>query len=649
MQNPDDSIEKALELDPVVDLNYEAPPEEVVRKGPLEKSIFVLGSDSFGDKNIAFNGIVPPSLTTVTDRNLRIQYSLYVHVQFSATNANRATQGKYPFCNAVAGSGVARKWPCVAGAVGAPVTPAYVTNGLCYDPMGNDDAVAAGNFVGESGVNGIGNTICLRAFPLQSCMSTCDIRVNGNSNSINMIDLISMQPYLLDDQEVEYFASEFPCQRDSSSLYSSSDGFDVRNPLSSAGANPATMTRASYNATLVYENVTAAGGLASVVYRVYRYDITESIIISPLVWGKCFGADGFANIQNLTLSFNIQDINRAFTIVPGVLTAPTVVTISTQGLPWGTVGSPDRWTGQAQNKCNILMNYYTQDPLISARMGTTLFYDYDYIQSDANGNAIPAVTNASPDGSWTGNALRVNTIPDKICVYIKPNKGQFNGTPTSATFPDTFLRIKKLNVGFNNAPSKLNTYTEADLYRMSVKNGLRMSWHEWRYSIGSLVIIDVVNDLGLGSEESSGQNKINSLKIDGEYSASPLAYAGNTAGFTVEVMTVVITQGKMTVSPQSAQFTVGGITTSDVLALTTTQSNVVASGLRHHLGHHSRGGNFLTKVGKLLHHGLQYAKKVQPHHLDMAQKGLENLGLHGGNVVAGAVSAGKLRKHKRVL
>lgn len=640
MQNPDDSIEKALELDPVVDLDYEAPPEEIVRKGPIEKSIFVLGSDSFGDKNIAFNGIVPPSLTTVTDRNLRIQYSLYCHVSFDARSARGAKQGNYPFCNAVAGPGVARLWPCTGGVAATVVDPPYVEDGVCYDPAATDEA---GQAVGGNGANGLGTTICLRSFPLQSCMSTCDIRINGNSNSVNMIDLIGMQPYMLSDEEVEYYASEFPCQRDNSSLYTAPIGDDGRNPLSSYHANTATATRASYLSTLVYENVALNAANVRTIYRVYRYDITESLTISPLVWGKCLAASGFANITNLTLSFNIQDINRAFTIVPNAISANTNVVISTQGLPWST------WTGQQQNKCNILMNYLSQDPVISARMGTTLYYDYDYIQSDANGNAIPGnITNASADGSWTGNALRVNTIPDKIYVYIKPNKGQYNGTSASATFADTFLRIKKLNVGFNNAPSKLNTYTEADLYKMSVKNGLCMSWHEWRYSCGSLVIIDVVNDLGLGSDETAGQNKVNMLKIDGEYSASPLAYAGKATNTTFEVMTVIVTQGKVLISPQTCQFTVGGVSTSEVLALTTTQNNVVASGLRHHLSQHSRGGNFLSKVGKLLHHGLQVAKKVQPHHLDMAQKGLENLGL-GGNVVAGAVSAGKLRKHKRVV
>lgn len=628
MEIPDTMVEKVMQIDPVVDLDYDYKPEDVIRKGPIEKTVYVLPSDSLSDSNIVIQNITPPSLTTVTERCFRLQYSLLVGVSFPTTS-NGAT---YPFCNAVAGPGVVRTWPA-AGTVGGGVlvAPAYVAGAPALDPQ----------IVGN--VNTVGNgqtTFSLRAFPLQSSLSTLDLRINGNSTSIPSNDLICLQPYLMDNEEIEYYASDFPCQRDNSSLYTAStvDDGNNRNPFAQYRQNGAVQSRGSHLATLIYEAVNA-----NVVYRVYRFFCTEQLVISPLVWGKCFNTDGFANIVNITMNLRIQDINRSLSAVPlagyAAIPATCAIKATLQSLTWNAVAQPN------DAQVNFLALYNTQDPILSARMGQNLFYDYDLIQTDANSNAIAAgLNNASNDGGWTGNTLRINTIPDQVYVVIKPRKGQLNGT-TAATVSDTFLRITGLKINYNNRSNMLSSYTEADIYRMSVKNNVRLSWHEWQYTNGSIVCIDIASDLGLNSDEAAGQNKFNTIQVSGNFSCAPLRYSGNANAVLYDVMTIVVTQGKAIISPNKADFTVGGVSTSEVLALSTAKDNVVDQGVRSTLTT-SRGGSFFGKMGKLLHKGLDLAKKVKPEHLELAQTGLKHLGL-GGEMSGGQVVAGRLRKHKR--
>ena len=81
---------------------------------------------------------------------------------------------------------------------------------------------------------------------------------------------------------------------------------------------------------------------------------------------------------------------------------------------------------------------------------------------------------ALPLTSFPSQSLRLSSIPDKLYIFARPSKGGLTGT-ISQTTPDTFLRITNLQINYNNRISIFGTYTEADLYKMSVRNGLKSS------------------------------------------------------------------------------------------------------------------------------------------------------------------------------
>lgn len=599
-----------LEIEPLVDLNYESVQKQIIRKGVTERTIYPLASDSLSDTNVIFQNIAPASLTTVTDRCFRLQYRITATVVFPTAGA---TAGLYPIPNAIVGAGVARAFP--------NGDAAYVVGQSAADP------VAGG--IGGGGVDGYNYTMALRSFPLNSCLVTADLKLNGQSTTVGSNNVICLQPYLMDDEELLYF--ECPAQRDNSARYTPNTSANNRNPFDPRQQNSSVSSRGSYQATLVYEAVANA-----VCTRIYAWDIVEAIIISPLTWGKSFSDEGFANIFNISINLRIQDIQRSLSLASGMIAGSSV----TMHL------SPVANDPNPRTTMNILLNYNTQDPILAAKMATTLYYNWDLIQVDANTNAISqgdGLNNASTDGSFNGNALRLSTIPDKIYLYIKPDISAFTGAACQ-TITDTFLRITQIKVLFKNSANLLSSYTEYDLWRMSVKNGLKMSWNEWRYTNGSIVIIDVVSDLGLQPDETAGESKYNQIKIDGNYSVSPLVYAGQTQQVKYAVTTVVVTGGEAIISPNLCKFVNSGVDGAQVLALTTLQdSKIESAGLRSALG--TRGGSFLSKAGKYLHKGLGWLAK-NPEHiktgLDLAQRGMEHLGV-GGQVTGGRLE----RRHRR--
>lgn len=624
--------QKVLEIDPIVDLGYDIKDEQVVKKGVVERTIIAQASDSFSDSNILFQNIAPSSLTTVTDRCFRIRYKLQAQVKFNtldtATGTNAvALPGKYPFPNAVVGAGVTRVFPQTGAGVAAA---AYVAGQPAVDPV----TALAGTYVGSNGgagVNDINYTMGLRSFPLNSCLVTDDLKLNGGATSIATNDFICIQPYLMSQEELMYF--ECPVQRDNSALYKATDNVNDRNPFNKYNQNVAVPSRGSYKCTLMSEAIDAATA-GRPVTRVYQWEIVEPLIIPPLLWGNSFNEKGFANLVNITIQLRIQDIQRSICVASG-LNADATIDMSLT-----------KYGGDAN--AELLLNFCTQDPVLSAKQPSMIRYDWDLVQIDANSNTINAnLNNASPAGKFNGNALRLSAIPDKIYVFIKPSKSNYNGA-TCQTIPDTFLRIKQLRVQFQNTSNILASFSEYDLWRMSVKNGLKMDWNEWRYSNGSIVIMDTAEDLGLKSDESAGEEKYNQIKIDGDYDCTPLVYAGQTQAVKYDVMTIVVTAGECQISPNTARFETGGVDSAQVLALSTTQDNVIASGLRRKMS--TRGGSLFSNVGRFLHRSLKTLKD-NPEYVskgvDLAQKGLDMMGIGGSGF---NVTGGKLKRaHKRVV
>jgi len=346
---------------------------------------------------------------------------------------------------------------------------------------------------------------------------------------------------------------------------------------------------------------------------------------------------GLSNINNIILNIRFADVNR---MVSAILGATNTLAVSiTDTIP---IPGPAVYRGNTTTP-TLLVEYITQDPILASKQPATLAYDYSLVQ--------PFIT---PAGNYSGatedktnfsaQSLRLASIPKRLYIFARPSKSVLIAD-TAQTTPDTFLRIKNLSVSFNNRINLFSTMTEADLYQMSVRNGLQDSFNDWKYQTGSVCIIDIAKDFGLESDETDGQaNKFSTLQLTATLSASPLAYAGIQAGgaLAYDFYVLVESPGKCFINASECQYILTGPSASEVLKLTSELEPKVEA---HEVEASAVGGSFLGGMGRLIKRGVEKFKNLRHEDvargLDMAQGALKSLGL-------GVAGGSAHKKHSRV-
>ena len=173
---------------------------------------------------------------------------------------------------------------------------------------------------------------------------------------------------------------------------------------------------------------------------------------------------------------------------------------------------------------------------------------------------------------------------------------------------------------------------------MSVANGLRDSFHDWKYGCGSICIIDVTKDIQLPPGEMAGQSSsYMTIQPNVVVDNSPLRYGLQAQGCAYEVVCVPIISGKAVISKQQMQLLLVAPNGDEVLKTLSDANSKVDSTALANVDGKAYGGSIFGGAHKLLHSGLEYLAK-NPEHVS---KGLHAIkGLLGGDV-----SAGKLKKH----
>ena len=123
-------------------------------------------------------------------------------------------------------------------------------------------------------------------------------------------------------------------------------------------------------------------------------------------------------------------------------------------------------------------------------------------------------TSVDAGGTEMSDVISMRQIPEKLFILLRPQyKSMRPNHSNNIAFP-----ISKMNITFNNVSGLLSNYTMRDLYVMSRRNGSQQTWEEFSgkvrngpsadatdiASLGSLVVIDPVRDLGLSDYLSSG-------------------------------------------------------------------------------------------------------------------------------------------------
>ena len=425
-----------------------------------------------------------------------------------------------------------------------------------------------------------------RFLPLASVTQSLKVTINGSSVESQYADaLTGLLRYNLDDHLKEVDLSMSPSTQDKYQRYVAGVG-SVRNPLSNYQNSGQDTGRGAFQLDSIVNPVSPDAAVTPIT-AVIRFTVTEPLLLSPMLYKSGDLQSGLIGVRNMGVQYNFASGQLA-RIWSRSLSAGVNLTSVTAAIGAGTTAPP-----------TLLVNYLT--PPLSSQGSIPRQVNYQYYKSETFVNDMNV--NLAPGASQTfnNNAIQLSTVPK--CIYIWASRQ--NSTKTHLT-SDTFFKINSLSLNYLNVSGQFSSMTLQDLYQMCVKNGCELSWTEWSGRtnsigggpvgvgisdglVGSVLKLDV-SDLHIPSNVASGMN-VN----------SQLSYSVNVENVNrldtigVQLTTVIVYDGLMTIESGSMATQVGVISESDVVETRADRNNFIPWGAARSI----YGGSIFGQMGHL--------------------------------------------------
>lgn len=325
-----------------------------------------------------------------------------------------------------------------------------------------------------------------RSYPLARATQNVEIVVNSTSFSTTLnqyVEGILRYGYCDDDQESKF--SLTPTMLDNTYSYALSYNAasrDVMNgDLFQSGKQISRGAFAQF--TLVSNPVIAPAATGTAVCLL---KISEPLMLSPFYYQKV----GLVNVSTMSYTLTIGDFSR-------MLCRRSTLTPAGNGNPLAITA----FSGAVKN-FNIQCKYYT--PKLLDSIPKNVVYDYNEFFNTGS-NASQAIVNAGASTSLTMNSVNLNAVPSRIYIYVAENTADQSFSAGGLSKPDVSnALITSITISWMGRDGLLSSATDVQLYDLSVKNGLKLSWNEWSKYVGSYLCLDVPADLGLKSTQAVG-------------------------------------------------------------------------------------------------------------------------------------------------
>ena len=425
-----------------------------------------------------------------------------------------------------------------------------------------------------------------RFLPLASVTQSLKVTINGSSVESQYADaLTGLLRYNLDDHLKEVDLSMSPSTQDKYQRYVAGVG-SVRNPLSNYQNSGQDTGRGAFQLDSIVNPVSPDAAVTPIT-AVILFTVTEPLLLSPMLYKSGDLQSGLIGVRNMGVQYNFASgqLARIWSRSPS---AGVNLTSVTAAIGAGTTAPP-----------TLLVNYLT--PPLSSQGSIPRQVNYQYYKSETFVNDMNV--NLAPGASQTfnNNAIQLSTVPK--CIYIWASRQ--NSTKTHLT-SDTFFKINSLSLNYLNVSGQFSSMTLQDLYQMCVKNGCELSWTEWSGRtnsigggpvgvgisdglVGSVLKLDV-SDLHIPSNVASGMN-VN----------SQLSYSVNVENVNrldtigVQLTTVIVYDGLMTIESGSMATQVGVISEADVVETRADRNNFIPWGAARSI----YGGSIFGQMGHL--------------------------------------------------
>jgi hypothetical protein len=432
-----------------------------------------------------------------------------------------------------------------------------------------------------------GLNFSLAPFPITQSVSTLQSTINDQSLSINMADVLPqvlrladlsktrMQrttPTMLDRYYEVKSAATYPNSPVGSweKAYASDEvpnggwgqlSFYVPTVAGSAGA----VVRGSNG--LLYPPVTPTAGGLSLRVGV-RFQSTEKLVLPPFIFADEHElSTGLFGVQNMQFTMNFNQPGRSLRIVPDATVTPTV--------EWDSA-APGVVSGSPFSTAKVQVQFLTPslDVPLPAKSIVPWMEFPRYIS--------PVASADQSGGNYTlqSQTITLPLIPDLLIIYVKPQSYKYPPRSPFAgqldpTQSDWSMPISKISLSFDNFSGLLSNHTQAELYKMSVNNGLVMDWDEWTGSawaagehtalVGGPLVLRPGRDFALSTGQACGL--VGNFTLQYNLTCSPEVGAADSmfAG-GVSIYTVTANSGFFETIKGSSRILRGVVTEQDILA-----------------------------------------------------------------------------------
>ena len=404
-----------------------------------------------------------------------------------------------------------------------------------------------------------------RFLPLAAVTQSLKVTINGSSVESQYSDsLLGVLRYNIGDHLKDVDLSMSPSAQDNYQSYSDGVG-GIRNPLSNYQNSGKIAGRGCFDLDSITNPVSPGidpvTGLLTPITATVLFTVTEPLLLSPMLYRSSDLQSGLIGVRNMGVQFNFASgqLSRIWSRSPS---AGVNLTSVTAAIGAGTTSPP-----------SLLVNYLT--PPLSSQGSIPRQVNYQYNKSETFVNDMNVNLVAGASQTFNNNAIQLSTVPK--CIYIWASRQ--NSTKTYLT-SDTFFKINSLSLNYLNVSGQFSSMSLQDLYQMCVKNGCELSWPEWSGRtitigdgsrdgmVGSVIKLDV-SDLHIPSNVASGMNVNSQLS----YTVNVENVSGATIG--VQLTTVIVYDGLMTIESGSMATQVGVISEADVVETRADRSNFI--------------------------------------------------------------------------
>lgn len=200
---------------------------------------------------------------------------------------------------------------------------------------------------------------------------------------------------------------------------------------------------------------------------------------------------------------------------------------------------------------------------------------------------------AGASAQLSSNSYQLNTVPHSIIVYAKERESDLYASASSKTNKtDAYGVIEKLEIQYNNQSAILSSASEVQLFQMSARNGVDLSWQEFSGTTkelsgtvntlptniplcGSLVCLSFGKDIS-----ANDPTAIPGVSINSNFQVRATVRNPNNTGIDIyyDLTVLYVYEGILSISPGQAYKYISLLTKDETLSLEVEEGDVVSGG-----------------------------------------------------------------------